>query len=105
MCLRSSHLSAWTLLYKYATDKKLLDVTTLTRSVFNLLLDRFAEFYPINRAGPCGGRPLKLVYHHQVLRLPMHYYEGSMGLKSLCEVHHRHCSERSPERKRLCRHP
>ncbi|KAG3234399.1 hypothetical protein PI124_g20545 [Phytophthora idaei] len=64
------------------------DINTVMQfiSAFNQLLDRYAEFYPINRVGPRGGRPPKLVYHHQVLGLLMHYYEGSVGLKTLCEV-------------------
>ncbi|KAE8883153.1 hypothetical protein PF005_g2242 [Phytophthora fragariae] len=43
-CLGSPHLSAWTLLYEYGTDEKLLNVTTLTRAAFDELLARFAPF-------------------------------------------------------------
>ncbi|KAG2848739.1 hypothetical protein PC129_g15931 [Phytophthora cactorum] len=37
-------------LYKYGTDENLLDVTTLTRSAFNQLLDRCAELTELDLA-------------------------------------------------------
>lgn len=55
-------------------------------AAFNELLDRFAAFYIIHRSGCKGGKIPKLQYHHQVLGLLMHYYEGLMGLKTRCEV-------------------
>ncbi|ETP23156.1 hypothetical protein F441_03681 [Phytophthora nicotianae CJ01A1] len=85
-CLGVPHLSAWSLLYKYGTDENLLNVTTLTRSAFNELLARFAGFYHIHRPRRDGGRPPKLTEHHQVLGLLLHYYEGSMGVKTICEI-------------------
>ncbi|KAE9159147.1 hypothetical protein PF004_g31645, partial [Phytophthora fragariae] len=35
-------------LYNYGTDENILNVTTLPRTAFNELLDRFADFYSIH---------------------------------------------------------
>ncbi|KAG3067572.1 hypothetical protein PI125_g23618 [Phytophthora idaei] len=44
-CLGMAHLSARSLLYKYGTDKNLLNAKTITRDAFNELLARFTEYF------------------------------------------------------------
>ncbi|KAF1779310.1 hypothetical protein GQ600_3082 [Phytophthora cactorum] len=70
--------SAWMALYKHGGDRNFLNATSLTRSYFHQLLERFSTFYQIRPVSGAGGRPPKLRYHHQALGLVLFFYVGSM---------------------------
>ncbi|EGZ26758.1 hypothetical protein PHYSODRAFT_470027 [Phytophthora sojae] len=82
-CLDTPSDSAWMMVYKYGSDMNFLIMTSLTRSAFNQLLQRFSHFYYIPRHTK-RGRPTKLKHHHQVLGLVLCFYVGSMEQSSLC---------------------
>ncbi|KAE8966979.1 hypothetical protein PR003_g26302 [Phytophthora rubi] len=82
-CLDTPSDSAWMMVYKYGSDVNFLNTTSLTRSAFNQLLQRFSRFYYIPRH-TTRGRPTKLNHHHQVLGLVLCFYVGSMEQSSLC---------------------
>ncbi|KAG2976655.1 hypothetical protein PC119_g22113 [Phytophthora cactorum] len=77
-------VAPWTYIWLFGPDKNLLNVTDLSRSLFDWLLQRFALYYNIPRFRSRGGQPRKLESHHEVLGLVMAFYVGSMQHKSLC---------------------
>ncbi|POM69056.1 Hypothetical protein PHPALM_14698 [Phytophthora palmivora] len=83
-CLPKPEASPWMYIWYYGTDTNFLTVTSLCRSSFCRLLERFSLFYHIPTFRAKGGRPVKMKHHHQVLGLLLAFYVGSMGHKTLC---------------------
>ncbi|EGZ11531.1 hypothetical protein PHYSODRAFT_516812, partial [Phytophthora sojae] len=68
-CLKEPEQSSWMDTWLKGTDENMINVTSLSRALFNLLLSRFAPHYEIPIFYSKGGRPRKLQHHHQVLGL------------------------------------
>lgn len=80
--------SVWHRLYSRGNDTAFLNLMGLTRGAFMDLLGVFSDYY-IVRSGPGRrGRPPKLCDKAMVLGLLLHYYCGTMEIKSLCEIFH-----------------
>ena len=84
-CLRQVNDSDWMHIYKCADESSFVNLTSLTRDSFKKLLVEFAKYYKINTARK-GGRPSKLLYHHQALGCILMYYSDTMGYKTLCQI-------------------
>lgn len=73
-------------MYAEGSDKNFINVTSLARKSFEMLLEIFAPHY--DQAGkwrPGGnGRPRELIYTHAVLGLLLSFNTDSCGMKSLC---------------------
>ncbi|KAL3656646.1 hypothetical protein V7S43_018549 [Phytophthora oleae] len=83
-CLKHPEDSDWMELWLHGTDENLITKTSLSRSPFTELLDRFSRFYDIPSFNPRGGRPRKLQHHHQVLGMLLCFYVDSMTRSQLC---------------------
>ncbi|KAE9267140.1 hypothetical protein PR003_g31881 [Phytophthora rubi] len=84
-CLKDPASASWMDTWSRGTDENFITTTSLSRSAFCMLLERFAPFYEIPSRRPKGGRPRKLQLHHQVLGLLLAFYVGSMQRASLCK--------------------
>jgi hypothetical protein len=84
-CLKPPSESNWNYVYEKGTDTNFVALTSLTRSAFNTLLQRFREYYYI--APPLRvGRPNKFQHHHQALGLILVFYCDTIGIKNLCQI-------------------
>ncbi|POM81449.1 Hypothetical protein PHPALM_578 [Phytophthora palmivora] len=101
-CLPKPEASPWMYIWYYGTDTNFLTVTSLCRSSFCRLLERFSLFYHIPTFRAKGGRPVKMKHHHQVLGLLLAFYVGSMGHKTLCSNFGVPHSTLSVQELRLC---
>ncbi|OWZ00822.1 hypothetical protein PHMEG_00027907, partial [Phytophthora megakarya] len=84
-CVKLPEKSPWMDTWRNGTDLNFVNLTSLTRSSFCQLLERFAPHYYIVEYSRKGGRPSRLRYHHQVLGLLLCFYVGSMHGSNLCQ--------------------
>ncbi|EEY67241.1 uncharacterized protein PITG_04211 [Phytophthora infestans T30-4] len=77
-CLSQPVWASWMNLWHHGNDLKLINMTSLSRRSFMLLMERFSLFYIIPTHYPKGGRPRKLQKIHQVL--------GLLLMLGLCRV-------------------
>ncbi len=76
--------SAWHKLYEHGDEKSLINMVSLDRASFDLLLSKFSMYYTHNWRVGCRGRPPTLIQKHAVLGCLLVYYSDSMSLKNLC---------------------
>ncbi|ETN14404.1 hypothetical protein PPTG_07460 [Phytophthora nicotianae INRA-310] len=68
-CLKRPEDSAWMKTWTKGSDTNFWSLTSLTRSTFCMLLERFTPHYHIPQYSKEGGRPHRLKHHHQVVGL------------------------------------
>ncbi|KAE9224594.1 hypothetical protein PF004_g12173 [Phytophthora fragariae] len=84
-CLKDPSRASWMDTWTRGTDENFINTTSLSRSAFCMLLERFAPFYDIPMWRLKGGRPRKRQLHHHVLWVLLAFYVGSMQRTSLCK--------------------
>lgn len=95
-CLQPFSETAWYYLYMHGSDQNFLSVTSLPRSDFNELLVVFSEHYTVMSGLGKSGRPARLLHKHGALGyliimifiqgMLLHFYNGRMDQKTLCEI-------------------
>jgi hypothetical protein len=73
-------------LYVHGTDGDYLSVMGIDRDTFKHLFDHFSDFYVVSSGPGRSGRPPKLSSKGTVLACLLHFYAGTMELKTLCEL-------------------
>ena len=84
-CLRNVEESDWMVIYRSGTDENFMALTSLNRLSFEKLLTGFSKEYHIN-SSVRGGRPSKLLKHHQVLGCILMFYCDTIGYKNLSVI-------------------
>eukprot|EP00644_Phytophthora_capsici_P013946 jgi/Phyca11/119888/e_gw1.40.418.1 len=77
-CLKSPEESPWMEMWRSGTDKNFLTVTSLTKSSFSKLLNRFSSFYHIPTYNRTEARSPRLQHHHHVLGALLCFYVDSV---------------------------
>ena len=85
-CLRNVEESDWITVYRNGTDANFITLTSLNRASFEHLLVAFTGEYVIYTSVN-GGRPSKLLKHHQALGCILTFYCDTIGgNKHLCQI-------------------
>jgi hypothetical protein len=85
-CLDDPSKSVWHRLYEVGSDAELISVVAFDRATFEEILASFRRFYIVKSGPGKPGRPPKLPAIHCVLALLLHFYTGTMEMKSICEI-------------------
>lgn len=73
-------------LYLHGTDSDYITDMAFDRSTFNYILDIFSSFYVVSSGPGRRGRPPKLSSKGTVLACLLHFYAGTMEMKTLPEL-------------------
>jgi hypothetical protein len=78
--------SVWYSQIKNADDSSLLNLIGFTRTTFQKILREFSKYYIVKSGVGKKGRPTTFADKGAVLSMLLHFYTGSMELKTLCEL-------------------